>query len=770
MSEKINVITSAEDTAAANVGTQQEDEWENVFHEYKSKDSVAKDILEQLNERFITVTDDKGRTRQGFRMDDSSDQIGLLSQCHSLQAMVSLAQDYGLSFKDELLTINGKKHTIRQVMDIVIEDVLETVCIIDEADRDKGDNRFDNAKGYIFDASPYNSSCFDEEFSNVDSITWVITSFLLILKHHAEALNEVCKWEKALVDVIRYGIQYINGAFIGSKTSEKSSSLETADASSSLEIGWNFTKECEEPSLYFTYTVCECYLDIFETFKCFLEYLHAARNKADYFVEIDPKIAKIYETKREEYEINRNRKVDESERQARYDGYNELARIFRLINNIDDYAELSIDETTPYGALEKNCKMVAARVWDLTKNRLADHFFYNNLKDTVTEEDIRKSTTSDVLFNTAYIINILLCAGEDEVLDLQRKKYQYTGEIAKARENQQAYDNLLESCLLAVQKAFRTYEKLKNKGKDYIVDQFLIGFNEKFDNHKLSISELRKLRMRTFSLLPVLIHTNNKMNEYLVKYPHYNMSKYHQNILDNRLIKDGEQKWIWERDGFFSGSNYYYVLALKGFYDYYEYYEKRYIPIGNDNNDRVKEIQADYLRTLEQSSGPIGQKQAEIREKDEIIRAKDQSLEDKDAEIARLKEEIEDVRNHYSVENAVRNVAKSVLEKELAQTFTQMLTHTTDVLTPDVVNNTQDDEDGTYNMLGNAMSNMIIAAMLNHFCHNTSGAICTTEQYANLKKRLNTDFAAVVLEYVTSINDAGGEEIKSSLRNLLEKY
>lgn len=785
MSENIDVKTIAEDTAAANTGTQQKDGWENVFHEYKSKKSVAEKILEQLNERFITVTDDKGHTRQGFRLDDSSDQIGLLSQCHSLQALVSLAQDYGLSFKDELLTINGKKHTIRQIMDIVIEDVLETVCVIPEEDKNKGDLRFDNATGYIFDASPYNHSCFSEEYSNVDAITWVITSFLLILKHHAEVLHEVCKWEKALVDVIRYGLQYLNDAFIDGSAKEGAETKDENEDKSKgededkdeegkkpLQIGWNFTKACEEPSLYFSYTVCECYLDIFETFKCFLEHLHAVRNKTDYFVEINSEKEKTYNDKKKEYEENRNRQVDESTRQARYDGYNELARIYRLINNIDDHAELTIDpDQTLYGKLEANCKKVASRVWALTQNRLADHFFYNDLLDTVSEDDIRKSTTSDVLFNTAYIVNILLCAGMDEVLDLKRQKHEYLGEEWKAREKQQEYDNLLESCLLAVQKAFRTYEKLKNAGKDYIVDQFLIGFNEKFNNHQVNISELRKLRMRTFSLLPVLIHTNNKMNEYLVKYPHYSMSKYYQNILDNRLVKDGEPLWIWERDGFFSGSNYYYVLALKGFYDYYETYEEKYIPIGNENNDRVKEIQENYLKTLQQDSGPIGQARAEIRDKDRIISTNEKSLEAKDAEINRLKEEIENVRKQYSVENAVENVAKSVLEKELAKTFTQMLTRTAAVLTPNVINNTQDDDDGTYNTLGTAMSDMMITAMLNHFCHNTQGAISTSQQYADLKKRLSTDFAAVILEYVTSIKDAGGtEEAKSSLRNMLERY
>lgn len=742
MSANVDVNANVVDTTAKKT-----EEKSTIFREYENKKVVAKRILKELNDRFITVKEN-GRTRQGFRLDDSSDQIGLLSQCHSLQTLVSLAQDFGLSFTKADI-IPGQKGTIRKMMDIVIEDILETVCIIPDEDKDKGDHRFDNAIGYVFDASPYNSSCFSEEYSNVDSITWVITSFLLILKHHAEKLHEVCKWEKALIDVIRHGLQYLNDAFINDEDSNDSSFLQT---------GWNFTKECIEPSLYFSYTVCECYLDIYETFKCFLDYLHAARNKKDYYVAIDPKAEALYEKKKKEYNTNRNRKVDERKREARYDEYNELARIYRLINNINDYDELTIDNTL-YGDLEAKCKLVADRVWKLTKARLADQFFYNNLQDTVTEDDIRKSTTSDVLFNTAYIINILLCAGMDEVLDLQRQKHEHLGEESLARKKQQEYDNLLESCLLAVQKAFRTYENLKNSGKDYIVDQFLIGFNEKFDDHKVSISELRKLRMRTFSLLPVLIHTNNKACEYLVKYPHYNMDKYHQNILDNRLVKNGEALWIWERDGFFSGSNYYYVLALKGFYDYHETYEQRYIRIGRNNGARAEAIREKHLTNLRKEDGEIGQLEAKNKQQSETIK-------EQEAQIARLEEENKNIQR--PVEDAVRKVVGDVLEEEFASLFAKVLNHTADVLTLDAANDAKDDAEGTYGNLNDALYNLLVTAMLHRFCEGTKGAITTPDAYAELKDKVDQDFAASILAYVTNINNLASETSKSALLKLLQ--
>lgn len=717
-----------------------------IFREYEDKKAVAEKILVELNERFITITEN-GKERKGFRMDDTSDQIGLLSQCQSLQTLVSLAQDFGLSFTRKDI-IPNQKGTIRQMMDIIIEDVLETVCVISDEDKEKGEQRFDNAKGYIFDASPYNSSCFSEEYSNVDAITWVITSFLLILKHHAEKLHEVCKWEKALVAVIRYGLQYLNDAFINKSEASENKSLKT---------GWNFTKNCLEPSLYFSYTVCECYLDVYETFKPFLEHLHAVRNNKNYFSKIDPDKAQLFEKKKEEYNQNRNRVVDESKREARYDEYNELVRIFRLINNIDDYAELTIDNTL-YGDLEAKCKIVATDVWELTKKDLAEKFFYNDLENKVTEQEIRMSTTSDVLFNTVYIINIMLCAGIDEILELECHRFTHINEEFEARKKQQEYDNLLESCLLAVQKAFRTYESLKNDGKEYIVDQFLIGFNENFDGHKVSISELRKLRMRTFSLLPLLIHTNNKACEYLVKYPHYNMSKYHQYILENRLVdRTGETRWIWEKDGFFSGSNYYYVLALSGFYTYHETYEQRYIKIGKNNVMREQKIRDNFKQELLAPDGEIGILQTANKNQEAIIRQKEE-------EIARLTAEIENIER--PVEDAVREIATDVIKQQFASIFAEVLTHTSQVLTLDVANDTQDDADGTYGKINDALHNLLVTAMLNRFCEGSKGINLTPTEYATLRGKVDKDVLATVIAYVTNMKAA--VDPKSNLLKLFQ--
>ncbi|MBQ3055211.1 MAG: hypothetical protein IJC88_03820 [Oscillospiraceae bacterium] len=728
-----------------------------VFEAHNDKEDVAKNIFVELNKRFITITEN-GRKRKGFCMEDGSRRIGLLSQCHSLQTMVSLAQDFGLDFTDANI-IEKQNGTIREMMDAVIEDVLELLYVKNE----NGD-----VTGYKFDASPYETDAFNETYSNIDSITWVISSFLLILKHHAH-IHEVCKWESVLVDVIKRGLNYINNSFISKKGD-----------GTSLTTGWNFTAECEEPSLYFTFAVCDCYISFYNTFEVFLKYLHAERNKEQLggvrINEDDEKQRERYKEWEDtykknllEYEEHRDDVVAD-EKTARHNEYNELIRVFRLINDINDRDEVRI-ENTLYEKLATNCMTVAKQVWACTKENLAEKFFYNDLKNTVTEQELKMSTTSDVLFNTVYIINIMLSAGLDADLELEREKAKRWGDMETVREKQREYDNLLESCMLAVQRAFRTYESLRNAGKDYIVDQFLIGFNENFDGHKMPISELRKLRMRVFSLVPLLIHTNNTISEYLIKYPHYNMRKYHQYILDNRFVdKNNKVHWIWERDGFFSGSNFYYVLSLKEFYNYHETYEDPYIEIHSKNSEQRKIIEGRYKKDLELPDGAIGKLEIE---KNSLERANSAQA----AEIKELKQQLENIER--PVEDAVRNIVNEEFEKQFALRLSQAFSTTSKVLTlpsvddtsdiplPSVQKTTDGDETtsddkkkrrkkkertpGIYESINNSLFELIWRSMLARFCDSQIGTTITADEYLAFQEKVKKEFARTVRRYINDI-------------------
>ena len=693
-----------------------------IFKEYIPKADLGKKIFRELNKRYTK--------EKGFVMQDGSRDFGILSQCHCLQTLMSLAQDFGLDFTVPDY-FPGQKGTIREIMDDVIEKIINSVV------------RNENGKEeYVFDASPYDTDHFTEEYSNIDTITWVITTFLLVLKYHANKdVHEVCKWEPILIKVIQKGMDYINDkAFIPGQ-----------EGTTGLDAGWNFTKDCPEPSLYFTFTVCECYLDIYSTFEDFLKYLHMERDAREYGVAVDPEQRMRFLDQARKYEENRDKVV--GERQARHDEYNELVRIYRLINEIDDYELPNINEDTRYGKFEKQVKDVARQVWSHVHENLADNFFYNNLTDTLSEADLRIATTSDALFNTVYIINIMVCAGLDETLDLERQQAALKGDDPTARKKELEYNNLLESCLLAVQKAFRTYESLQNDSKEYIVDQFLVGFNEKFGNHPVAINELRKLRMRCFSLLPLLIHTNNVVSEYLVRYPQHNMRKYLEKILDSRLkIKDGSHSWIWEADGYFSGSNYYYVLALNEFYLYYEEFEHKYIEIGAENAQREAEIKANYLAELQLPGGALQMKQDELEKKDKKLAAQAQ-------EIAELK------ALAHPVEDALRDMVAAEMQKNLPAMMGEVFAQAAKVLTANFVDATKDVK-GVYNGLNESMRDLFIAAMLRDYTKTINHGIKTADAYNGLRDMVDQDLDQIVKSYVGNVKTMENNE--SELRKLLQ--
>lgn len=723
-----------------------------IFKDYISKKTIAEWIFNELHGRLRDNNRVKVESiKKGFILEDGTEAIGILSQCQSLQTLVSLASDFGLDFEEDNI-ITGQVGTIRQIMDAVIEDVIDRVQV----------KKPNGEVGYIFDASPYDTEHYTEEYSNIDAITWVVTSFFLILKYHA-TIGEVCKWEKEMISIIRYGLTYINDAFIdGTQKEESDGETKAVKAKNGgLATGWNFTKNCAEPSLYFTFTVCECYLDMYTTFETLLEYLHAKKNKEKYGVEMKAEIEAKFKKNEEEYMRDYYKEVKFPD--AKHTPDNEMARLFRLINDIADLDELRI-ENTLYGDLEKNCKQTAIKVWSFVRDKLADSFFYNDLKKTVTEEEILMSTTSDVLFNTVYIVNIMICAGLDERILLEQQSAEVKGDLPKAKERQLEYNNLLESCLLAVQKAFRTYEKLKNAGKDYIVDQFLVGFNEDFDGHKVAINELRKLRMRIFSLLPLLIHTNNVASEYLVKYPHYNMKKYLEYILDNRYTKDGKSHWIWEADGFFCGSNYYYVLALKEYFAYYEEYEQKFIKIEQDNRVRVREIEEKHLEELKKPEHLIGQQEAQINK---MIEEKELLEKEKNEEIEALQQKIDSIKT--PVESAVREVVQQEINQKFDEFFVNFASlladtfeHTTDVLTADSVNSTQD-TNGVYQSVSDNLRKMIITAMIKPFADSVNRNLTSAEKYTEFKGKVEKDLDDIVMAYLGDIKDTyqGGSNLLS---------
>ncbi len=647
---------------------------DSVFYRYKDRKIIGHEIHKELLARFnIPKKNARKDYKVGFSMDDSKKNIGLLSQCQGLQSLLLLTSAFGLDFATKYVGAKSNEATsnldIRGIMDLVIEDILAEL----KSTVDENDERVPLPEGkYIFGATPYDTDAFDTKYAYIDCVTWVIPTFLLVLRYHVD-IGEICRFEKELVSVIKSGLQYLNEAYIKSTTTEKEKKLT---------CGWNFTRDCEEPSLYFTFAVAECYADLFTTFSAYLKDVKAVRDSERLGIPLDAETEKrvreekaLYDQAVESGALSKIRyEKEEKSVFGVEDSYNELRRLYIAIS--DGAAEFD----SAYGTLESNCKEVAGMVWSLVKDKFADYFYYNDLHATITEDDLRMSTTNDALFNSVYIINILLDTGldedinkeikearlalkldetkEDELTDEDRRYYQ-----AKLAEKTREYNNLLETCQLALQKAIRAYENLKSESREYIVDQFLVGFNEKLVKLESKVRELRKLRIRVFSLLPLFVKTNSVISEYLIKYPQSSMKKYLGYILENRYIDRSKNvsHWIWEQDGYFSASNYYYISALGEFYSYYDEYEHKYVSRTFDRES----IRVAYKEELDKPNGEIGKLKEDLKKKDKEFEKLTAS---KNSEIAQLKEEIS------SRKSPIEDAVKSVINDQLKECFPKLIT------------------------------------------------------------------------------------------------
>ena len=723
-----------------------------IFPVYKPKDQIGQYIFDALNARLI----DLGNEKMGLPMDDAEKKVGLLSQCQGLQTLVSLVNDFGLDF--DCTDYDKLRHrSIRNIMDAILKDIINTLRVSDIEINEDADEDADAKEMYVFDASPYDSAHFNTDISSIETITWVLPTFFQILVIHAKA-GQICKWERNLIRIIRYGLRYINDSFIdGSQNPD----------GKGLKIGWNFAKNCEEPSLYFTFTVGECFLDMFSTFEDVLKHPYNVYYNKQYGTPIDEDDRKTFTEQQEKFDKEELENAHKTKDVARHDPYNELVRLFRLINShkrledVEMTDEICVDTRGRFGVLEMHLKDVAREIWKYVQKELADKFFYNDLASHMTEDDLRMSTTSDALFNTVYIVNILIDAGMDELLKLEQQQAVIQSQnpelspeeqkklLNLAEDKLREYDNLLESCQLAVQKAFRTYERLKNSGKDYIVDQFLIGFNERFVAHKERVADLRKLRMRVFSLLPMLIHTNNVINTYLVKYPQVNMQKYTGYIMDNRYVPDKQgaeeaaAEWIWEKDGYFSGSNYYYVNAIKELYEYYEQYEEIYIPIGADNQRKERE----YYKKLSGPHGEITQLKEQLQKTTE---EKDQQIAQQQAQISALEEQLTaEQQKKPTVEDTIRGLIQQEIGQMFVSCMTQAFTQAAKALAPETVDPTKD-ESGSYAGMLSAMAEMVVA---DSYAKNASFEQCDPEVYEKQTKYFKKDVRAIINHNIDDIKN-----------------
>ena len=266
---------------------------------------------------------------------------------------------------------------------------------------------------------------------------------------------------------------------------------------------------------------------------------------------------------------------------VRSEEFKQKSRLFDRINGMDGL----------YYRLEQQVKESAKNIWSLVKDGIDSNFYNYNLSSFVDPQTIESSSTSDALFNTIFVINNVISGGLDEdLMDMLA----WSADDEEMSRIQGEYDDLLETLQAALQRTIRYLKTLRAKRKEYIVNDFIISCSESFEGDvNRKAQELRKKRVKSFTISPLLVKTNNLISEYLTKYPQIDMVKYLDELLMKKRTTVEEKTtegdsgtfyiWIWENGEYLVTSNYYYILSLSNFYEYVENYESRFSAIDHDN-------------------------------------------------------------------------------------------------------------------------------------------------------------------------------------------
>ena len=601
-----------------------------IFYDYEQRETIGLYIYAELLEKY----DEK----QGFILSDDVRESGLLTQAQGACSLDVLIRDYRI-----MSVLNeSDSNKLKEIYEKTIRTILDKILGADVS--------------FIFDATPYNVDIFDSDYAYVDSMTWVVSALLGALNLcRSEFTNEKIIFsseeQEQMLDIISFCVKYLVECFIDiTDRNEKK-----------LSQGWNFTKNCSEPSLYFTYAVSECYLDIYDAFKQIIDKhnidvkIEEIKNNSEYslksdtdfflYLSADDRIA--YESINEDSEEYKLKK-----------------RLFDFINGEDDF----------YYKLENQVKLAAKNAWSLVKDGIDKRFYNNDLSGTVDASTIESSSSSSALFNNVFVINNVITGALDEEISDKLARAVDDDEMNRL---QGEYDDLLETLQAALQRTIRYNKTLRSKQKDYIINDFIISCNETFEGEVSKKSqELRKKRIKAFTISPLLVKTNNLISEFLTKYPQYEMIKYLDELLMKKRSTDSDDNyiWIWENGEYQVTSNYYYLTSLSSFYKYIDAYESRFSIIDHDNELYKASILDAQLQ--------------ELRKNGEIFKLTDQKN-----KLQTVNDKLQSqIRELESRESEVEKVIKNLLHEEVKDNLMTWITEGVATLEDDVYEHLLDSE------------------------------------------------------------------------------
>lgn len=274
-------------------------------------------------------------------------------------------------------------------------------------------------------------------------------------------------------------------------------------------IGWGYANGCTEPSLFFTYSVIEAYSD-FED----------------------------------------NAVIDRDDELLEY--------LNEGITNEEDRLEIR------YRNL---CYKVGDRTWETYKHYLKNHFFNDRYTGTavttISKEEILNMSRSSVLFNTLYVVFILLYSYTNN------RKQRYDKDEQRTEKD---FDEIINTITRALQLVQNFYEDMKATGDESIIDRHILSFNQKNALIPNFSKRLNEETIQASPLLPMLVKANNLVAIWILKFPQQSMT----DLFDEVLAAKNDSKWLWESKRFDLLSTERFMEAIADYFDYYEEHEKNY--------------------------------------------------------------------------------------------------------------------------------------------------------------------------------------------------
>ncbi len=377
--------------------------------------------------------------------------------------------------------------------------------------------------------------------------------------------------------------------------------------------GWNYTNDLTiennplRPSLYFTYSVCLAYMSIYENIELSLGYIRS-EDKEKY---IDEK-------------INDKNKA-KFERDILF--YQAIEKEYQDFKGSVASAGLYLD--LKLSGLDLRSKFLGID--------------YN----AVDLDEIKGSTTNNAIFNTLFSVVILIASG---VSDIYNDNYQ-----------ERRYFEWLQSIM---QNIYDTYCEINLIQKGYIIDQYVLNFNETIPVELYDqVNYLRKQRIQVLTVVPLMVRAYNMVSKWVTRYPQKQMINYLELIMSNRYKDSNGVKWVWDKDGYDVNINSIYISAL---YDFYAYYEEYEFPL-NSSKKTVASVIEKYSVEIEELNERIKEGQVAISKQ----------AEEHAVELNKLKKEYEEKTENLPIISAIKELILNVLQEQLIKLLPEIFERVT---------------------------------------------------------------------------------------------